>query len=121
MKQETRDRIGHEGGLCGCFEEKPTRRSFLAGVSCALAAALVASGVTSASTLPVRETTSSGGQGTERSYPIPSGDAVDIDQENDIIIVRQANHIYAYSLSCPHENTALRWRAGDLRFQCPRH
>jgi Rieske Fe-S protein len=30
-------------------------------------------------------------------------------------------HIYAFALACPHENTALRWRPQDQRFQCPRH
>jgi Rieske Fe-S protein len=27
----------------------------------------------------------------------------------------------AFNLACPHENTALRWRRQDDRFQCPRH
>jgi hypothetical protein len=29
--------------------------------------------------------------------------------------------VFAFNLSCPHENTALHWRQNDLRFQCPRH
>ena len=29
--------------------------------------------------------------------------------------------VYAFNLACPHENTALRWRQRDVRFQCPRH
>jgi Rieske Fe-S protein len=60
-------------------------------------------------------------QGTERAYALPEKDAVDIDRDNDVILVRQANSLFAFSLSCPHENTALRWRQDDLRFQCPRH
>lgn len=27
----------------------------------------------------------------------------------------------AFNLACPHENTALRWRHRDGRFQSPRH
>jgi len=27
----------------------------------------------------------------------------------------------AFNLACPHENTALKWREGDKRFQCPKH
>ena len=27
----------------------------------------------------------------------------------------------AFNLACPHENTALKWRDGDKRFQCPKH
>jgi nitrite reductase/ring-hydroxylating ferredoxin subunit len=71
-------------------------------------AALAASGV-------------SAGQGAERSYALPAEDGVNIDQDNDVILVRNANRVYAFALSCPHENTALRWRRQDQRFQCPRH
>ena len=113
--------IENESGVCGCFEQKMTRRGFLTGTSCALLAALAASGVKAAHALPVARARSISGQGTEHAYDVPAADGVNIDQDNDVILVRQANHIYAFSLSCPHENTALRWRASDLRFQCPRH
>ena len=29
--------------------------------------------------------------------------------------------VYAFSLACPHQNTALRWLGRDARFQCPKH
>jgi Rieske Fe-S protein len=29
--------------------------------------------------------------------------------------------VIAFSLACPHQNTALRWDAGNRRFQCPKH
>jgi Rieske Fe-S protein len=29
--------------------------------------------------------------------------------------------VFAFNLACPHEHAALRWRAEDARFQCPRH
>jgi Rieske Fe-S protein len=38
-----------------------------------------------------------------------------------VILVRFQQKVYAFNLACPHENTALRWRQGDGRFQCPRH
>ena len=38
-----------------------------------------------------------------------------------MILVRNANRVFAFPLACPHENTALRWRQQDQRFQCPRH
>jgi nitrite reductase/ring-hydroxylating ferredoxin subunit len=106
---------------CSCFKGTATRRDFLAGTSCGLIAALVAAGVTAAHALPITMGGPVFKQGTEVSYPIPAGDAANIDQDNDVILVRQANHVYAFSLSCPHENTALRWRQADMRFQCPRH
>jgi nitrite reductase/ring-hydroxylating ferredoxin subunit len=59
--------------------------------------------------------------GTERRYPIPASDGVTIDRTNQVIIVRLQGHVYAFNLSCPHENTALKWLPKDMRFQCPKH
>jgi Rieske Fe-S protein len=28
---------------------------------------------------------------------------------------------YAFALSCPHQNTALRWADAEHEFQCPKH
>ena len=114
---------GGAPAACDCFDVEPTRRNFIVRASCALVAALAASGVSldAAHALPVRWVHAHPEQGTEHSYPLPSEDGVSIDQDNEVILVRSANHVYAFSLSCPHENTALRWRAQDQRFQCPRH
>jgi Rieske Fe-S protein len=122
MKQsKTNPRVANH--TCGCRASEPTRRDFLAGTSCALIAALSASGLNpeAALALPIELTHAVGPQGTQRSYPLPPGDAVNIDREEEVIIVRQGKHVFAFALSCPHENTALRWRTEDLRFQCPRH
>ncbi len=126
MKRETVQIETDAGGApaaCHCFDAGPTRRDFIARASCALVAALAASGVSldAARALPVASVRAIPEQGTEHSYPLPSEDGVNIDQDDEVILVRSANHIYAFSLSCPHENTALRWRAQDQRFQCPRH
>jgi len=59
--------------------------------------------------------------GPEHRYPIPAGDGVSIDQANQVILVRDGGRVMAFNLACPHENTALRWRKNDHRFQCPRH
>jgi Rieske Fe-S protein len=115
-------RTRHVPGSCDCFDAQPTRREFIGRASCALFSALAASGVAlnAAHAHPVAIFPASG-QGTERSYALPSEDGVNIDQDNEVILVRSANHIYAFALACPHENTALRWRPQDQRFQCPRH
>lgn len=55
------------------------------------------------------------------TYLIPVQDGVTIDRKNAVILVRFESAVYAFALSCPHENAALRWRAKDHRFQCPRH
>ena len=36
-------------------------------------------------------------------------------------MARYRGRVYAFSLSCPHQHTALRWQPGDQRFQCPKH
>ncbi len=37
------------------------------------------------------------------------------------ILVREQQNVYAFNLSCPHQNAAVRWNAGGQRFQCSRH
>ena len=55
------------------------------------------------------------------TYPIPAADGVLIDKDNELILARWQNVVYAFNLSCPHQNTALRWNGADHRFQCPKH
>jgi nitrite reductase/ring-hydroxylating ferredoxin subunit len=56
-----------------------------------------------------------------QKYPFPAADSVTIDRKQQVIIVRAQGHVYAFNLSCPHENTALKWLPKDGRFQCPKH
>jgi nitrite reductase/ring-hydroxylating ferredoxin subunit len=60
-------------------------------------------------------------QGSEHRYPLPASDGVTIDRKEQVILVRYQGHVYAFNLSCPHENTALKWLPKDMRFQCPKH
>jgi Rieske Fe-S protein len=55
------------------------------------------------------------------SYAVPATDGAEIDRDNEVIIVRDKNEVYAFNLSCPHQNTALRWNESAMRFQCPKH
>jgi nitrite reductase/ring-hydroxylating ferredoxin subunit len=59
--------------------------------------------------------------GTEHSYPLPQQDGATIDRDAEVIIVRYQGKVYAFSLSCPHQHTALRWEPDNNRFQCPKH
>ena len=60
--------------------------------------------------------------GPEKAYPIPSTDGVSIDKKAEVILVRHQGHVFAFALSCPHQNTALRWVNDDGgRFECPKH
>ena len=62
-----------------------------------------------------------GDRNEEKRYPIPAADGVSFDKDNSVIIARAAGKVYAFSLSCPHQNTALRWNEGDKEFTCPKH
>jgi nitrite reductase/ring-hydroxylating ferredoxin subunit len=61
------------------------------------------------------------GSRADKSYAIPASDAVVIDKDESVIIARFGAKVFAFSLACPHQNTALRWDAGNKRFQCPKH
>jgi nitrite reductase/ring-hydroxylating ferredoxin subunit len=62
-----------------------------------------------------------GDRGDQKRYPIPAADGVTFDKDNGVIIARASGKVYAFSLSCPHQNTALRWNADDKEFTCPKH
>ena len=61
------------------------------------------------------------GTRADKTYPIPATDGVAIDKVESVIVARAGAKVFAFSLACPHQNTALRWDAGNKRFQCPKH
>lgn len=62
-----------------------------------------------------------GDSAADKRYPVPAADGVAFDKDNSVIIARVGAKVYAFSLSCPHQNTALRWNADDKEFTCPKH
>ena len=70
--------------------------------------------------LPIYEVSGTGSD-KERQYPLPAADGVNIDRQTQVILVRLQNRVYAFALSCPHENAALKWLPKDHRFQCTKH
>ncbi len=44
-----------------------------------------------------------------------------MDRANQVILVRSQGNACAFALSCPHQNTALKWLGDQERFQCPKH
>lgn len=95
------------------------RRDFLRAASAIALAAISLS-------LPIRSISakvlsSAVGGHKELSYQIPAADGADIDRDNEVILVRYKDEVIAFNLSCPHQNTALRWNETDMRFQCPKH
>ena len=107
---------------CGGCEVGRSRRRFLAQLSAAAAVGFVFGEAGQAfAGLPVSEYVGDQAGGTQHTYPVPAADGVTIDRDNQVILVRFQGKAYAFGLACPHENTALRWRPQDTRFQCPRH
>ena len=96
-----------------------SRRVFLRATGCA-AAALCAALPAELSALPIAWI-SSEASGAQHSYPVPAADSVNVDRAAQVILVRYQNHAFAFALSCPHQNAALKWVEKDKRFQCTKH
>ena len=114
--------VESSGDACtGCT--LPSRRAFLIDSAALVAAALAAIGLDAraAAALPVRLTSALAVGGKDLTYPIPAADGVTIDRDNDVMIARFQARVFAFSLACPHQNTALRWLQAEGRFQCPKH
>lgn len=103
----------------GCsLSESLKRREFLRdSVAGALLAIFPLSTLES---LPVNWIAGAGPR-AEKVYPFPATDGVAIDRDESVIIARFDGRVWAFSLACPHQNTAIRWDAGARRFQCPKH
>ena len=105
-----------------CF--LPTsRRRFLRDSFLTVAGALVAVGMpkTAAFALPLELTEPTHSKGNLHTYAVPAADGAVVDKSNEVILVRWQDAVYAFALSCPHQNTALKWDDRDHGFQCPKH
>jgi nitrite reductase/ring-hydroxylating ferredoxin subunit len=99
-----------------------SRRGFLQVTGGCFAASLAAAGVPAAAlAAPIRDLDALFVTGAERTYPLPPGDSVSIDRAAQVILVRAANRVYAFALSCPHQNAAVKWVEKANRFQCTKH
>lgn len=114
--------MNHSHDCRDCALHAGSRREFLRE---ALGGALMAVGVLAtaadvAAALPLTEVRGAGSR-SDKAYPIPASDGAAIDKSESVIIARFENRVYAFSLACPHQNTAIRWEAAEHRFQCPKH
>ena len=125
MKNDRGDRSGRamDGGECGGCGGPTTRRQALGQMSAVALAAMagVALRPETAAAVPVVEASGAQTGTSEHSYPLPAGDGVVIDHDTQVIVVRFQQKAYAFNLACPHENTALRWKQGAGKFECPKH
>jgi nitrite reductase/ring-hydroxylating ferredoxin subunit len=101
----------------------PERRRFLRDSVLSVAGALIAVGMSksAAFAMPLELTQAMRSVRSMHTYPIPAADGAQIDKDNQVILVRWQDAVYAFSLSCPHQNTALRWDDGEHTFLCPKH
>lgn len=102
------------------------RRAFLRSAALALASlGLLAAGARDADASPTRVVGEvigrDGASAEEKHYGFPAADGVAIDRDNSVILARVSGKVFAFSLACPHQNTALRWDDRDHQFQCPKH
>src|SRR5882762_10150392 len=104
-----------------CPATHPARREFLQSAGCfGMAIALLGLSSRDARALPVTfiEGTQDGG---ERRYPMPATDGVSVDRDAQVIVARSDGRVYAFALSCPHQNIAVKWLPTEHRFQCTKH
>ena len=100
-----------------------SRRKFLRDSFLTVAGALVAVGMskTDAFAMPMAFTSAAKSSGSVHTYSVPVADGAQIDKDNQVILVRWQGAVYAFNLSCPHQNTALKWDDREHAFQCPKH
>jgi nitrite reductase/ring-hydroxylating ferredoxin subunit len=104
------NRSNHSCGGCASGGDAGGRRDFLKQAAALLSGALA---VTAGSPLAA--------SGAELTYPVPAADGATVDRDNGVILVRHRGKVFAFNLSCPHENAAVRWRPAVNRFECSRH
>lgn len=99
------------------------RRAFLRHSAGAVAAALLAMGLTpdAAVAAVAQELAAIGTSGVERTYALPARDGVWIDTASSLALARVGSMVLAFSLECPHRGRQLEWLAGEQRFYCPKH
>lgn len=110
--------------MCACAPKiDHSRRQFLRDAFAGVVSALACVGMhpAQAGAMPLEFTTGTRDRRAVVSFPIPSADGAQIDKTNGVILVRWQGAVYAFDLSCPHQNTALRWNDRDHAFICPKH
>ena len=108
---------------CGGCAGGDDRRTFLRQAALLVSGAVVALGgaAPSAAAIPLAFGQPLDVSGNELTYPVPEADGATIDRDNGVIVVRFQGKAFAFNLSCPHENAAVRWKASVARFECSRH
>ena len=121
-KHESGD--GSTTACTDCPAAAASRRAFLRDVGVMVAALFAAGAAASpadALVNAVSETRATRSRGLLRTYALPGTDSISVDVGNDLILARWQNHVYAFSLKCPHRGTQLEWIENEKRIFCPKH
>ena len=99
------------------------RRAFLRDAAVAAVGMFVALGASpaKAAAMPIEFVSALGGGKEDKSYAIPAKDGAQIDKQNETMIARWQGKVYVFAMTCPHQNTALKWSDTDSQFECPKH
>jgi Rieske Fe-S protein len=114
----------HErGARCAACAGADSRRDFLERAGALVLGALsgIAAQASAAAALTVALGRPLDTSGADLTYPVPAADGATVDRDNGVIIVRFQGKVFAFNLSCPHENAAVRWKPAVNRFECSRH
>lgn len=115
----------HENGAPSDCDGCPLvpRRDFLRDASLFAAGVLVALGAipSAAAAAPVEFVSSLGGSRADKVYALPAKDGTQIDKDEETMITRWQGKLYVFAMTCPHQNTALKWYDKDNQFECPKH
>ncbi len=122
MTRDQRDDIDAMAASCGGCA-LVGRRDFLRDAGVLVASVLVALGAVPAlaAAAPIELIRATGGGRSNKTYPIPGTDGAQIDKDEGTIVARWQGKLYVFALSCPHQNTAVKWYDKDNTFECPKH
>jgi Rieske Fe-S protein len=102
------------------IDSQSSRREFIETIGC-FTGALAAMGISRDVLAPPVTIIDSDQAGADKTYPIPATDGVSVDRAAQVILVRASGHVYAFALSCPHQNAAVKWVPQHNQFECTKH
>jgi nitrite reductase/ring-hydroxylating ferredoxin subunit len=111
----------------GCELAAASRRAFIREMALAAVGMLAVSALRPAEAMADGATTIAplaGGSGSgrlQRKYALPTSDSIQVDVNNDVIIARWEDRVYAFSTKCPHKGATLKWLDDEQKIFCPKH
>jgi len=113
----------------GCELAAASRRAFIKEMAMAAVGMLAVSAMRPAEAMadgataiaPGGGASGSGSGRLQRKYALPTSDSIQVDVNNDVIIARWQDRVYAFSTKCPHKGATLKWLDDEQKIFCPKH